>query len=633
MQAIEEVYSKDLRDFFKIAFTSMVHLCSRMNPISEAGHFTPFSSAWTQHSYWYPSGPYMEQNVWIKFYSSIFGHQGLIKAKEESNQYFDNIKFANNFRQVIEEDANIYIYTGSCINLMSEMEKRYGESGCVDYIFTDPPYDSSIQYGELSYLWVSWLKKDEGYLENIALDEIIHNERQDKDFETYHSLLRNSFQRMYSVLKPDSFLTVTFHNPTFKVRNATIRASVLSGFELQKIHHQELARPSAKSLLQPFGSAQGDFYLRFYKSNVCDDTRTPETIDELRFEKIVIDTAVKILAERGEPTPYTIIINAVDPELAKRGFFSELNTGLDVKTALERHIDNEFILVNSKIGINEGKMWWFKKPNLVPHLERIPLSERVERTVVSKLQELGKLTFTDIWEAVSIAFPNSLTSDQTSIRDALEIFAVPVKDGYWLIKPLFQKARSEKEHSTIIAILAELGKSLGFEIYIGKNEQAHDIPPFQVNKSGKLREYMTYQNVFKLKNISNHSVVDDIDILWIKNHSIEFLFEVECTTPMTSALERGSNVDKNVKKVMLFPIDREPQFNRKQKSPLFSERYISDNWCFLLFDVLLNNWQKAKKNGIEGLLNNPTTISYINKSKQDSVKQTNLFEDTNNKYE
>ena len=625
MQSIEEEPNKDIRDFFKIAFTSMVHLCSCMNPISEAGHFTPFSSAWTQHSYWYPSGPYMEQNVWSKFHSSIFGHQGLIKAKEESNKYFDKIKFADSFRQVIEEDANIYIYTGSCINLMSEMEKSYAEAGCVDYIFTDPPYDSSIQYGELSYLWVSWLKKDKGYLENIALDEIIHNERQDKDFETYHSLLRNSFQRMYSVLKPTSYMTVTFHNPTFKVRNATIRAAVLSGFELQKIHHQELARPSAKSLLQPFGSAQGDFYLRFHKPDSGEPFLTPETIDEIRFEKIVIDTALKILAERGEPTPYTIIINAVDPELAKRGFFSELNTGLDVKTILKRHLNNEFILVKSKIGQNEGSMWWFKNPKLVPHLEQIPLSERVERTVVTKLQELGKLTFTDIWEAVSIAFPNSLTSDQTSIREALEIFAVPIKDGFWLIKSQFQKAHSEREHSSIIALLAEIGQSLGYEIYIGKNEQTHDIPPYYVKKTGKLREYLTYNTVYKLKNISNHTVVDDIDILWIKNNAIEFLFEVECTTPMTSALERGSNVDKAVKKVMLFPFDREPQFIRKQKSPLFAERYISDNWDYLLFDVLINNWQKAKVKGIESYLNSPTTTTYKT-TKPLSVKQTSLFE-------
>jgi DNA modification methylase len=625
MKEIENEPSKDIRDFLKIAFTSMVHLCSRMSPISEAGHFTPFSSAWTQHSYWYPSGPYMEQNVWSKFHSSIFGHQGLLKAKEESNPYFQHARFASDFRQVMEGEADIYIYTGSCINLMADMEKHYAEAGFVDYIFTDPPYDSSIQYGELSYMWVSWLKKDERYLENIALDEIIHNERQDKDFETYHSLLRNSFQRMYSVLKPGCYLTVTFHNPTFKVRNATIRAGVLSGFELQKIHHQELARPSAKSLLQPFGSAQGDFYLRFYKPDTGEAAPTPETIDELRFEKIVIDTAVKILAERGEPTPYTIIINAIDPELAKRGFFSELNTGLDVKSVLEKHLNDEFIFIDSKIGKNEGKMWWFKKPNQVPHLERIPLSERVERTVILKLQELGKLTFTDIWEAVNIAFPNSLTSDQTSIREALAIYANPVKEGFWLIKPEFQKGRSEREHSTIIAIIAEIGEINGYKIYIGKNEQSHEISTSLVKRSGRLSEYMTYHTVYKLSNIQNHTVVDDIDVLWIKNDTVHYVFEVECTTPMTSALERGSNVSIDTKKIMLFPVNREPQFKRKMKSPLFSERFSNDNWRFILFDVLLNSWQKSKTAvDIDSLQNKPTAVKSLSKVK--SVYQTNLFE-------
>ncbi len=46
MEAIEEETNKDLRDFLKIGFSSVVHLCTRMCPISEAGHFTPFSSAW-----------------------------------------------------------------------------------------------------------------------------------------------------------------------------------------------------------------------------------------------------------------------------------------------------------------------------------------------------------------------------------------------------------------------------------------------------------------------------------------------------------------------------------------------------------------------------------------------------------
>ncbi|MBI4022386.1 MAG: DNA adenine methylase, partial [Candidatus Andersenbacteria bacterium] len=299
MEAIEEEPNQDLRDFLKVGFSSMVHLCTTMCPISEGGHFTPFSSAWTQHSYWFASGPFMEQNVWNKFESAIVGHQGLMKAKKESNEYFRDVRFARSWQDVIEDKADVYIYNGSSFDLMESIRKKYGDDGCVDYIFTDPPYDASVQYGELAYLWVTWLKKDEGYLERIARDEVVRNLQQDKDFGVYHSLLGRSFADVYHVLKPDAYLTVTFHNPTFKVRNATIYAAVYAGFEYQKIHHQELARPSAKSLLQPFGSAQGDFYLRFYKSPADEQAVQPREIDEVRFEKVVVETTIKVLAERG----------------------------------------------------------------------------------------------------------------------------------------------------------------------------------------------------------------------------------------------------------------------------------------------------------------------------------------------
>ena len=82
----------------------------------------------------------------------------------------------------------------------------------------------------------------------------------------YYALLNNSFQGFYKVLRPECFLTLTFHNPTFMVRNATVRAGVFSGFDYEHIHHQPLGQVSAKAMLQPFGSAQGDFYLRFAKT-------------------------------------------------------------------------------------------------------------------------------------------------------------------------------------------------------------------------------------------------------------------------------------------------------------------------------------------------------------------------------
>lgn len=612
MAAIEEEPDKDLKDFLKIGFSSMAHLCSKMSPISEAGHFTPFSSAWTQHSYWYPSGPYMEQNVWSKFESAIRGHQGLIKAKTESNEYFKECKIGSSLKQVLSGKADTYIHTGSCLDLMDKMSE-----GSVDYVFTDPPYDASVQFGELSYMWVSWLKKDgEEYLENIRANEIIRNERQHKDFTVYHSLLSSSFHKMFKVLKPDHYLTLTFHNPTFKVRNSTIRAGVFAGFEFHKIHHQELARPSAKSLLQPFGSAQGDFYLRFHKPSLDKVAQQPEEIDELRFENIVVETTIALLAERAEPTPYTIIINYVDPVLAKHGYFSSLHTGFDINTVLKNHLDKEFILISAKMGGSEGRLWWFKDTSIVPRLNEVPLTERVEETVYRQLYKKGRVTFTEAWDAVSTEFPNSLTSDSTSIMDALKIYARPVSGGCWMLKPEIRQRINQ--HSEMIATLASIGKKHGYDIWIGRREQ------HERDRDGKaLSEYMTVKEL-KVRNAINPDVVENIDLIWLEDSSMKAMFEIESTTSMTSALMRGSNVENTVDKFLVLPEERENQFKNKLTSPLFKEHFEQDNWKLIYFDTLRTAYIKSKNDlDVRSIIDQKTLAA--KKTGADDKEQGQLF--------
>ena len=595
MEAIEEEPKRDLRDFLKMGFSSMSHLCTKMMPVRPT---RPFSSVWNEHSYW-SADVFMELNVWDRFESTITGRQGLLKAKAQSNKIFKDIKIATSFEQVISGKADVYIYNGSCLDLMKKLPE-----GAVDYIFTDPPYDASIQFGELSYMWISWLKMNTDYIKKILANEIIRNERQHKDFNAYYALLSNSFQNMFKVLKPEHYLTLTFHNPTFKVRNATIRAGVFTGFEFQKIHHQELARPSAKSLLQPFGSAQGDFYLRFNKPKAA--VSKPEEIDEVRFENIVVETTIGLLAERAEPTPYTIIINYIDPVLAKHGFFGSLRTGLDINSVLKKHLDKEFVLLPAKLGGAEGKLWWFKDTSIVPRLNEIPLTERVEQTVYRKLYQRGRVTFTEVWDAVSTEFPNSLTSDSTSIKDALNIFARKVSGGYWLLKPEIQQRVNQ--HSEIIAILALIGKKKGHDIWIGKREQ-HERDSGLVSKGKTLKEYMTLKQL-KVDNASNQSVIENIDLIWIKAKEIKAIFEIESTTTMTSALMRGSNVDERVDKFMVLPEEREGQLRNKLTSPLFKDHFENENWQLIYFDTLRNAYAKQKgKTDIYSLINKKTGTS------------------------
>jgi len=574
-----------------------VHLTTRMVPTSDPtagakGHHTYFSSpGWTQHSYWFTSN-FKEQNVWERFESAVLGHQGLLKAKDESNRLFRDVRFGRHLEQVLSGQADVFIHSGDALALMKTIADRYGP--CVDYIFTDPPYDASVQYGELAFLWVAWLKKDAGYLDAIVAKEIIRNERQRKNFDVYHALLRNAFTSMYDVLKPDAHLTLTFHNPTFKVRNATIYAGVMAGFNFDKIHHQPLGQVSAKAMLQPFGSAQGDFYLRFHKSPTPAVAVQPEQIDAARFERIVVETAKRVLAERGEETPYTILINAIDPELARNGYFSELRTGLDVRTVLDAHIGQEFVLVPMRIGGAEGRGWWFREPASIPDLETVPLSERVEQTVLRKLQQRGRATFTDMWRAISEEFPNALTTDSTSIKDALQAYARPVGHGEWLLKPEYNQDKIRRMHTTMIAILAEVGRAQGYDIWIGRREQSDPLAEAFPGREGELRQYVSRTSLEGLGNAQNTEDVENIDVLWLTGDQVEAVFEIEATTSMTEALKRGSNIDPLVPKYLVIPQEREDQLLRKLRSPLFGDRFQQDSWKCIFFEALDEAFQKKR---------------------------------------
>ena len=51
----------------------------------------------------------------------------------------------------------------------------------IDYIFTDPPYADAVQYGELNFVWESWL----GGTPDWHGDEIVVNRSRGKDADDW----------------------------------------------------------------------------------------------------------------------------------------------------------------------------------------------------------------------------------------------------------------------------------------------------------------------------------------------------------------------------------------------------------------------------------------------------------------
>ncbi len=425
---IDKIEKPELKASFKFAFTSMTHLASKMTPVRSS---RPYSSAWVQQSYWY-CPEFMESNVWLLFKRAIHGKQGLIKAKK----YLRNQELEPNESPTLEKLFTSNIHNFYLIqDTLDDITELKPES--VDYVITDPPYGYSIQYGELLFMWGAWIGISNEFQDYIK-KEIVINPRQKKDERLYEEMLLKVFKRIYFVLKPSKYCTVTFHNPKLKFRNILVRTALTAGFNLEKIIYQPPSRPSAKSLLQPFGSLDGDYFFRFKKA-IPDYTSETNEIDELELENLIIEKVKEILIERAEPTHYTFIQNALDPllyyALKKKGQILGFQPE-SVEKILQKYEGRVFELVPikfRKIGTKEliQKAWWLKKASAYDMKE--PLSTRILNTINNILTNEKGVSTKVIQDIIFEKYQDALTPDLNLILEILEQIGM-YNRGKWTIK-------------------------------------------------------------------------------------------------------------------------------------------------------------------------------------------------------
>lgn len=547
---------RNVKTIFKFTFTSFIANASKMMPYVHES-VGKINKGWVVQSFWLPPQNW-ELNVWEYF---ALRYREVYRGKKESNQLIGvRYKPAKRFED-LQDGADILIKTQSATELVdnTQPKRTLVPPDSVDYIFTDPPYGGAVQYFELSTLWAAWLRLKLDYE-----DEITINANQNKDFTTYDKMLRDAFKQMYIVLKPEKYMTVTFHNTDIRIRNSLIRASVFSGFDLDKIVYQPPAVRSVKSGRQPYGSAIGDYYIRFRKSKELAD-KTEEEISEERYERVVVDTVKGVLAGRGEPTPYSFILNSVDVELQKNGLL--LGAKTDIKEILEKHKGKEFILVNVGSGAIKGKAWWFKNPAEIAFLDKIPLNERVEKAVLDVLKSKDRVSLDDVLQKVFIAFPNSHTPETTTIISFLKEYATPIK-GKWRLKPEVEE--TDSMHSQMELKLCQLGKRLGFKVY-------------SADRSPEIGKIAIKDIELPLERLNR---VRKIDVLWLSGKEIKYVFEVENSTQITEAIVRASNIPYQTKKVIIIPKQRVPFLKKKFNEPLLQQRMATDKWDVIVYDSI-----------------------------------------------
>lgn len=133
------------------------------------------------------------------------------------------------------------------------------QSDSIDYIFTDPPFGSNLNYSELSFIWESWLK-----VRTNITTEAIMSASQHKGLFEYQSLMEQCFREYYRVLKPGRWITVEFHNSQNAVWGAIQQALSKVGFVIADVRTLNKKQGSFNQSTST-GSVKQDLVISAYK--------------------------------------------------------------------------------------------------------------------------------------------------------------------------------------------------------------------------------------------------------------------------------------------------------------------------------------------------------------------------------
>lgn len=560
----DEIVKKQLL----FGFIMITHLCCKMNIPRRDSANRNFSTSWGRSAY-VCSSRQMEQNPLLLFERNCFGKQSVESSLEYSNIYINKtikIKKISNANK--SKDNLAFDLKYGVVNIL-KLDDYINEKS-IDFIITDPPYGGLVQYLDLSYLWLLWLKKYDKNYENVDFNsEITINKK--CDIKTYEARFTQALKQLHRVLKDNGKMVITFHNKDIAIWNSFMRSLRSANFIIEKVIHQKNRRSGESVVANPYGTSGTDFYIRCAKNT---HIINKDNLLSNNLEQKIIDIAIKAIAERNEPTPYEILFDAILAEITSQGLIFSDDCDGDIKNALNSQINKIFTITKDN-GSKAGNLWWLKEPKKYINYIDIPLSQRVDKLVLFMLRSNALIGLDDILASVYKNFPNGLTPDESSILKSLNKYATKSSNA-WVYNPNSDFSKEATTHTLYISYLAKIGKKLGFDIFIGKREQQEPI------ESKKLADFATLTKLDFIQDEFERKRVSMIDILFIKNKKIHCLFEIENSTTIISALHRASVLSRDIQKFIVIPDSRENELLSKQE-PLSKEVFIQNNWQYLLY--------------------------------------------------
>ncbi|MCX6150991.1 MAG: type I restriction enzyme HsdR N-terminal domain-containing protein [Ignavibacteriales bacterium] len=296
------------------------------------------------------------------------------------------------------------------------------KSESVDYIYTDPPYGKKIPYLDLSVMWNAWLDLD--VTEEDYQQEAIEGGERNKTKDQYSSLISQSIQEMFRVLKFDRWMSFVFAHKDPEFWHLILDTAERAGFEYAGAVKQANGQTSFKKRQNPFTVLSGQLIINFKK------VRKPKTILKanlgMNISDIVMQTIEGIIAKNNGAS-----LEQINDELIIKG----LELGF-LDLLKKEYTDLTPLLLDSFDYNDETETFHIRlDKRFTTHID---INLRIQYYLISFLrrQQLENKTpaFDEIIFHIMPLLRNGVTPEKQTILNVLEDIAERIGLDCWQLK-------------------------------------------------------------------------------------------------------------------------------------------------------------------------------------------------------
>jgi hypothetical protein len=228
----------------------------------------------------------------------------------------------------------------------------------------------------------------------------------------------------------------------------------------------------------------------------------------------------------------------------------------------------------------EPGRWWLADPR-DEAAAQAPLADRVEWAVFSLLSTGGPLSEAAFLERIASLFTGHDLPDEALVRACLESYRslASTRERLLTTDDLLERSR---EHTELLALLAETGHRLGLRVWLGLREQSRRIADGSLGDRLDEAERDVY---LPLVTRAPAEPLEQVDCIWYVRGKLAMLFEVEWTAMLAEPLLRHHTripQDDNLVRFLVIAPERTELVRHKlARSPLLREAFERDNWHVL----------------------------------------------------